>query len=114
MPDREQRFAAMLDAVEAVAGGRPPRVLDLAGGTGPSRCASCARCPDARMTLLDVDPVLLTLARALAGGPEPPRDCRPARIPPGRALPTGYDAVVTATALHWLPAARLASCTPSP
>ncbi|MEE3921525.1 hypothetical protein V2I01_34525 [Micromonospora sp. BRA006-A] len=38
LPDREHRFAAMLDAVEAVAGDRPPRVLDLAAAPDRSAC----------------------------------------------------------------------------
>ncbi|SCF14213.1 hypothetical protein [Micromonospora chokoriensis] len=31
MPDREHRFTATLDTVEAILDGRPPRVLDPAG-----------------------------------------------------------------------------------
>ncbi len=35
LPDREERFAAMLDVLEAIVGGTcAPRVVDLAGGTG--------------------------------------------------------------------------------
>ena len=64
MPDREERFAAMLDAVEAVAGGRAPRVLDLAGGTGSISLRALRALPRRRATtLVDVDPVLLTIAR---------------------------------------------------
>ena len=33
LPDREQRFAAMLDVVDAATDGAAPRLLDLAGGT---------------------------------------------------------------------------------
>jgi SAM-dependent methyltransferase len=107
MPDREERFAAMLDAVEAV-GGREPRVLDLAGGTGSISLRTLRRFPAGATTLVDVDPVLLTIARGSL-------DERSAvvsanlRTPDWRAaLPEGaYDAVLTATALHWLPADRV-------
>ena len=68
MPDREHRFAAMLDAVDAVTEGAPPRVLDLAGGTGTISLRVLARFPGAVVTVLDQDPVLLSLARqSLAG-----------------------------------------------
>jgi trans-aconitate methyltransferase len=109
MPDREHRFAAMLDAVDAVTGGAPPRVLDLAGGTGTITLRTLDRFPGAVATVLDQDPVLLAIARdslrdratvvaADLGGPAW-RD----------ALATGaFDAVLTATALHWLPAERVA------
>lgn len=110
MPDREERFAAMLDAVAAVTGGRPPRLLDLAGGTGTIALRTLARFPGAEVTVLDQDPVLLTIAGASL------RD-RGAIVdtdlgdPSWRAklLSDGFDAVLTATALHWLPAERVAA-----
>lgn len=107
MPDREQRISAMLDAVEAVAGAAP-RVLDLAGGTGSIALRVLRRLPGATVTLLDVDPVLLCVARASLAGRATvvTADLRdPAWA---RSLPhPDYDAVLTATALHWLPADRL-------
>ena len=110
MPDREERFAAMLDAVTAVTGGRPPRLLDLAGGTGTIALRTLTRFPGAEVTVLDQDPVLLAIAGASL------RD-RGTIIdtdlgdPSWRAkLPgDGFDAVLTATALHWLPAERVAA-----
>jgi trans-aconitate methyltransferase len=110
MPDREQRFAAMLDAVAAIGEGRPPRLLDLAGGTGTISLRTLARFPGAEVTVLDQDPVLLTIAGASL------RDL--ATIvdadlgdPGWRAkLPNeDFDAALTATALHWLPAGRVAA-----
>lgn len=108
LPDREERFAAMLDAVDAVTGGRPQHILDLAGGTGSISLRAHHRFPAVTTTLVDVDPVLLAIARASL----PPRatavtaDLRDpawtAALPEPR-----YDAVLTATALHWLPEDRL-------
>jgi SAM-dependent methyltransferase len=107
LPDREERFAAMLDAVEAVAGAAP-RILDLAGGTGSISLRALRRFPQATTTLVDVDPVLLAIARDSL-------DDRTAIVPTDlrssdwvATLPhDGYDAVLTATALHWLPELRL-------
>ncbi|EEP70064.1 methyltransferase [Micromonospora sp. ATCC 39149] len=109
LPDREERFAAMLDAVDALVDGDSPRLLDLAGGTGTISLRALARFPRARITLVDLDPALLALARAslldratvLCADLSHPgwHDRLPHR---------DYDAVLTATALHWLPAERLA------
>lgn len=104
MPDREERFRVMIDTVEAVAG-RAPRVLDLACGTGSISDRLLRRLPDATTVCVDIDPVLLAIARGHFTG-----DARVAFVEadltgPAWAdrLPHGsYDAVVTATALHWL------------
>ena len=114
LPDREQRIAAVLDTVEAVAESPEPRLLDLAGGTGSITLRALARFPRLRATLVDLDPVLLTIAEAtlrertvdrsrtavVAADLNEPRwvDLLPHRP---------YDAVVTATALHWFPPERL-------
>jgi SAM-dependent methyltransferase len=107
LPDREERFAAMLDIVEAVAG-PAPRVLDLAGGTGSISLRTLRRFPRGTTTLVDVDPVLLTIARASL-------DDRTAIVATDLRDPAwtthlphdGYDAVLSATALHWLDGDRL-------
>ena len=104
MPDREQRFAALLDVVEAVGGARP-LVLDLACGTGSITRRLLARFPSARSIAVDVDPALLAIAEATFAGDERVRLVRADLASPGwvDALPeTPVDAVVTATALHWL------------
>ncbi|SNS95950.1 Methyltransferase domain-containing protein [Asanoa hainanensis] len=109
LPDREERFTAMLDIVEAVAG-PAPRVLDLAGGTGSISLRTLRRFPRGTTTLVDIDPVLLTIARASL-------DDRTAIVTTDLrdpawtgALPhDGYDAVLSATALHWLDEDRLAA-----
>ncbi|HEX8804152.1 MAG TPA: class I SAM-dependent methyltransferase [Acidimicrobiales bacterium] len=104
MPDREARFTALLDVVEAVAGPRP-LVLDLCCGTGSVTRRLLARFPGARSIALDVDPALLSIARASFAGDERVRLLRADLADPGwvAALPRApVDAVVTATALHWL------------
>ncbi len=105
LPDREERFRVMLDLVEA-ATGPAPRVLDLACGTGSITERLLARLPQAVSVGVDLDPALLAIAEGHFR--EEPRltlvtaDLKdPAWT--GR-LPAGpFDAVVTATALHWLP-----------
>ena len=104
----------MLDIVEAVARGRPPRVLDLAGGTGSISLRTLRRFPRGTTTLVDVDPVLLDHrpGESWTTGPRSsPPTC--ARRPLDRSdLPhDGYDAVLSATALHWLDPDRLAAST---
>jgi trans-aconitate methyltransferase len=107
LPDREQRFAAMLDAVDAVTGGAPPRVLDLAGGTGTISLRTLNRFPGAEVTVVDQDPALLAIARASLGGDRVAEaDLNDTAWADGRR---GYDAVLTATALHWLSGERVAA-----
>ncbi|WP_246017449.1 hypothetical protein [Micromonospora pisi] len=48
LPDREERFAALLDTVEAVAAGPGVAVLDLAGGTGSISLRALRRFPSRR------------------------------------------------------------------
>lgn len=109
LPDREERFAAMLDVVAATV--RPaPRVLDLACGPASITSRVLVRFPDATVTGVDVDPVLLAIAHGVHGA-----DARTSftvadlRTPDWTAaLPSAeYDVVLTATALHWLPQAAL-------
>ncbi|WP_436527533.1 class I SAM-dependent methyltransferase [Actinoplanes sp. HUAS TT8] len=108
LPDREHRFDAMLTAVAAVTDGAAPKVLDLAGGTGSISLRALARFPGARVTVLDQDPVLLTIAAASLDGRGDVVDAD-LGDPGWRAkLPyEEFDAVLTATALHWLPADRI-------
>ncbi|MGW2599345.1 class I SAM-dependent methyltransferase [Streptomyces klenkii] len=104
LPDREERFRVMLDMVEAFAG-PAPRVLDLACGTGTITARLLTRFPAAESTGVDLDPALLAIARGTFAGDDRVRfvtaDLKDpdwtARLPHDR-----YDAVLTATALHWL------------
>ena len=116
MPDREERIAAMLDAVEAIAENPEPRILDLAGGTGTITLRALARFPRLRSTLVDLDPVLLTIAEStLLERSLDPADGRTGVVAAdlndpswAKTLPhKPYDAVLTATALHWLAPERL-------
>jgi SAM-dependent methyltransferase len=113
IPYREDRFAAMLDVVEAAVGAAP-RVLDLAGGTGSISLRLLRRLPGSRALVLDADPVLLAIAEATFADDNRAgvvhadlTDPRWVDAVPKAWCP--FDAVVTATALHWLPPDRIAS-----
>ncbi|MFJ3581054.1 class I SAM-dependent methyltransferase [Streptomyces sp. NPDC090127] len=104
MPDREERFRVMLDMVEAVVGPQP-RVLDLACGTGSITDRLLKRFPKATSVGVDLDPALLAIAKGYFAGDE-----RVSLVTADLKDPTWvtrlpydtYDAVLTATALHWL------------
>ncbi len=110
MPDREERFRVMLDMVEALVG-PAPRLLDLACGTGSITDRALKRFPDATSTGVDLDPALLAIAAGhFAGDERVTLVTADLKDPHWRArLPhDSYDAVLTATALHWLPSTDLA------
>ena len=111
MPDREERFRVMLDMVEAVVGPEP-RVLDLACGTGSITDRLLKRFPKATSTGVDLDPALLAIARGTFDGDERVTFVTADLKDPSWAerLPfSSYDAVLTATALHWLHSEPLAA-----
>jgi SAM-dependent methyltransferase len=114
LPDREERFTALLDVVEAQAGSKP-YVLDLACGTGSISRRLLRRLPGARTVALDLDPALLRIAAGTFEGDDRVTIVRADLSAPGwqdairaQAGDQPFDAVLTATALHWLPADRLA------
>ncbi|MFJ3901075.1 class I SAM-dependent methyltransferase [Streptomyces sp. NPDC090025] len=110
MPDREERFRVMLDMVEALVG-RAPRVLDLACGTGTITARLLDRFPDATSTGVDLDPALLAIAEGTFAGDDRVTLVTADLKDPdwASALPFDtYDAVLTATALHWLHSEPLA------
>jgi len=106
LPEREQRFEVMLDVVEALL----PEAfvaLDLACGPGSISQRLLTRFPQARCVAVDLDPVLLTLGQGALGDMQGrlrwvEADLRDAdwRTHLGEKQ---VDAVLTATALHWLP-----------
>ncbi|MGI5480740.1 class I SAM-dependent methyltransferase [Streptomyces lavendofoliae] len=111
MPDREERFRVMLDMVEAFTG-PAPRVLDLACGTGSITKRLFDRFPDAVSTGVDLDPALLAIAEGYFAGDGRVTFVRADLTDPRwvEALPyDSYDAVLTATALHWLRVEPLAA-----
>ncbi|MFI8433201.1 class I SAM-dependent methyltransferase [Streptomyces sp. NPDC079020] len=104
MPDREERFRVMLDMVEAVVGPEP-RVLDLACGTGSITDRLLRRFPKATSTGVDLDPALLAIARGTFDGDDRVTFVTADLKDPdwtGLLPHDSYDAVLTATALHWL------------
>ena len=108
MPDREDRFTALIDAVEAGAGRPDPLVLDLGCGPGSLAVRLLARLPEATVVAVDADPVTLSLGRAgyaaVSGLRFVDLDLRATGWASRLGLEAGrpVDAVVSTTALHWL------------
>lgn len=112
MPDREQRLELLVDLVEAFCPPAPV-VLDLAGGTGSITRRLLARLGQARSVVLDMDPALLAIA-AGSFGADPRVSVVRADLEERSWMDQldhsgsgAFDAVVTATALHWIGADRL-------
>ena len=106
LPDREDRFTALLDAVEEAAGRRDPLVLDLGCGPGSLSVRLLDRMPAARVIAIDTDPVLLALGRTAYGDRDGLRfadvDLRSDGWTGALGLDRPADAAVSTTALHWL------------
>jgi SAM-dependent methyltransferase len=106
LADREDRFTALIDAVEAGAGRPDPLVLDLGCGPGSLAMRLLARLPRATVIGIDADPVTLLLGRAAYGDVPGLRfvdvDLRVAGWGDRLELERQPDAAVSTTALHWL------------
>ena len=106
LPDREDRFTVLIDAVEEAAGRRDPLVLDLGCGPGSLSVRLLDRMPAARVIAIDTDPVLLALGRAAYGDRDGLRfadvDLRSDGWTGALGLDRPADAAVSTTALHWL------------
>lgn len=106
MPDREERFSMMLDVLETLL---PERfvALDLACGPGSISQRLLARFPQARCVALDYDPVLLLLGQQVLGEMQGRLRWVEADLrTPSWLDQLGeeqVDAVLSTTALHWLP-----------
>jgi SAM-dependent methyltransferase len=106
LPDREERFTALIDAVEAGAGRPDPVVIDLGSGPGSLSVRLLDRLPEATVVAVDADPVTLALGRAAYAGRPGLRfaelDLRSPGWPAALGLDTAADVAVSTTALHWL------------
>jgi SAM-dependent methyltransferase len=105
LPDREERFDAMLDVLAALL----PETfvaIDLACGPGSISQRLLARFPHARCFAVDIDPVLLTMGQSVLGDAEGRLRWVEANLTePGWFNLLGepaVDAVLSTTALHWL------------
>jgi SAM-dependent methyltransferase len=113
MADREDRFTALIDAVEVTAGRPDPLVIDLGCGPGSLAVRLLRRLPSATVIAVDTDPVTLSLGQAAYGDAPGLRFLDLDLRSPGWAARLGIepgaavDAVVSTTALHWLTAAEL-------
>lgn len=110
LPEREARFTVMLDALEQLL---PASfvLLDLACGPGAISQRVLRRFPGASSIAVDVDPVLLTLGQRVLGTQASRLQWVDADLrDPSWAARLGVsqvDAVLSTTALHWLPAGHL-------
>ncbi|WP_219508826.1 class I SAM-dependent methyltransferase [Nonomuraea ceibae] len=102
LPDREERFTALIDAMEVL--DRPdPLVIDLGCGPGSLSARLVERLPKARVIAVDADPLLLGLGRAAY--PHLTFVAADLRTPGWTAtlgLDRPADAAVSTTALHWI------------
>jgi trans-aconitate methyltransferase len=117
LPEREQRFTVMLDTLDALL---PADfvALDLACGPGAISQRLLARFPQARTIALDYNPVLLHLGQqslgALGGriswithSLSEPSWVEPVQVALEQLGRPQLDAVLSTTALHWLPIEHL-------
>ncbi|MER5325197.1 class I SAM-dependent methyltransferase [Streptosporangium roseum] len=109
--DRERRFTVIGDVLtHALAGCARPLVLDLGCGPGSLSVRVARRLPSAQVIGVANDPLLLALARSAY--PQAVRFVEADLRLPGRPALLGLDreldAVVSSTALHYLPVETLA------
>ncbi|GAA2611150.1 class I SAM-dependent methyltransferase [Actinomadura fulvescens] len=106
LPDREERFTALVDAVEAGAGRPDPLILDLGCGPGSLSARLLDRLPEATIVAIDTDPLLLALGEAVHAGRDGLRfvdlDLRTPGWSAALRLDRQIDAAVSTTALHWI------------
>jgi len=106
LPDREDRFTALIDAVQECAGRPDPLVLDLGCGPGSLAIRLLDRMPAATVVAVDFDPLLLALGRAAwadrSGLRFADQDLRVPGWAGALGLQRSADAAVSTTALHWL------------
>lgn len=110
MPDREARFAVMIDTIEALCG-PAPHVVDLGSGPGSLSRRVLDRLPESRVTAIDMDPVLLAIGRNALGDQRGRLQWLDADLRSRWSAGAGdqVDAAVSTTALHWLQPNALAA-----
>src|ERR1700733_4892837 len=113
LPDREDRFNALIDAAEEGTGRKDPLIIDLGCGPGSLSVRLLNRLPEATIVAVDADPVMLALAKAAHGDRPGLRfvaaDLRHPGWPAKLDLDRPADAAVSTTALHWLSPEALAA-----
>ncbi|MGI0129622.1 MAG: class I SAM-dependent methyltransferase [Thermoplasmata archaeon] len=109
-PERDRRFSAMFDVLEAAVGKRFA-ALDLGSGPGSLSARLLRRFPKARCVAVDFDPVALRIGEGALGSVQGRLSWVDAKLGrPGwvERLPRRrYDAALSTTALHWLTAKEL-------
>ena len=101
LPDREERLGFLTGMVVLARAGERLRVLDLACGPGSLTRRLLSGAPDTHIVAVDFDPVLLSVYRSVHPGVHTVEsDLR--RNGWARSITPEFDAIVTATALHWL------------
>lgn len=102
LPDREERFTALIDAVEAAAGPAPV-VVDLGCGPGSLSARLLERLPEATVISVDADPLLIGLGRvAYPHLNFVSLDLRTPGWSSSLRLDRQVDVAVSTTALHWI------------
>jgi trans-aconitate methyltransferase len=110
LPLREQRFQVMLDAL-ALTLPESFTALDLACGPGAISQRLLQRFPEVQCVAVDYDPVLLAIGKGALGTMGDRLRWVEADLMQGSWIDqlgdTQIDAVLSTTALHWLPSDRL-------
>ena len=110
LPDREERFAVMLDVLTELLP-ESFTAVDLACGPGALSERLLARFPAAQCIALDYDPVLLSIGQGALGEQGGRLRWVEADLAapdwPTRLGTSALDAVLSTTALHWLSAEAL-------
>lgn len=104
LPGREERFALICDLVEQVAP-PSPRILDVCAGPGSLSARLLERLPQSSVTAVDFDPAHIELGRRRLGERVTWYEIDLRRPGWDEQFADGsFDAVVTATAIHWFTA----------
>jgi SAM-dependent methyltransferase len=107
LPGREERFDLICDLVEEVAP-PSPRILDLCAGPGSLSARLLERLPHSSVTAVDFDPAHIELGRRRLGDRVTWHEIDLRRPDwDEHFADESFDAVVTATAIHWFTAEEI-------